>query len=352
MKREHIVIALFFLIAAATFYLFYRIIVPFFVPLAWAAVFAILFYPLYEWLITKIKRAGVAALLVTLLLLVLIIGPVTYLFVELVDQASGAVSRVNELYASGDLGRLLHLDIPWLSSLLEKLSPYFDISKIDLNELAKDSVDKIGGLVLGQTSWLFTNATRAVMYFLMMLFATYYFLKDGQLIIDRLRRLVPLPANQTDLALGNLRDVIFATMYSGVLIALLQGLLGGLMFWIVGIPSALFWGAIMAFLSILPFIGAFIVYIPAGLILILSGSWIKGLIILVFGTVIVSQVDNFLRPLLVAGRTSMHALLLFFSMAGGVALFGLVGLVVGPLIAAMFVAVLDLVSLRLQQPVE
>lgn len=350
MKREHVVIALFFLIAAATFYLFYRIIVPFFVPLAWAAVFAILFYPIYERLVRKTGKPGVAALLVTLLLLVLIIGPVTYLFIELVDQASGAVNRVNELYASGDLGRLLHLDLPWLSSLLAKLSPYFDISKIDINELAKDSVDKIGGLVLGQTSWLITNATRALMYFLMMLFATYYFLKDGRLIIERLRRLVPLPLEQTDVAFGNLRDVIFATMYSGALIALLQGFLGGLLFWIVGIPSALFWGSIMAFLSILPFIGAFIVYIPAGLILILSGSWVKGLIVLLFGTVIVSQVDNFLRPMLVAGRTSMHALLLFFSMAGGVAMFGLVGLVVGPLVAAMFVAVLDLVTLRLQQP--
>lgn len=349
MKREHVVIALFFLIAAATFYLFYRIIAPFFVPLAWAAVFAILFNPLYERLTAKTKRAGLAALIVTLLLLVLIIGPVTYLFVELVDQASGAVSRVNELYASGELGRLLHLDLPWLSPLMAKLSPYFDITKIDLNELAKDSVDKVGGLVLGQTSWLITNATRALMYFLMMLFATYYFLKDGRLIIERVRRLVPLPVEQTGLALANLRDVIFATMYSGALIALLQGFLGGLLFWIVGIPSALFWGAIMAFLSILPFIGAFIVYVPAGLILILSGSWIKGLIVLLFGTVIVSQVDNFLRPMLVAGRTSMHALLLFFSMAGGVALFGLVGLVVGPLVAAMFTGVLDLVSLRLQQ---
>ncbi|MEW6051847.1 MAG: AI-2E family transporter [Candidatus Zixiibacteriota bacterium] len=348
MKREHLVISLFFLIAAATFYLFYRLIAPFFVPLAWAAVFAILFYPPYEKLLIRVKRPGIAALIIDLVILVLIIGPVTYLFLALVDQASNAVIRVNQLYASGDLQRLLHVNIPWLSDLLEKLSAYVDLSRLDVNELAKNSVDKIGGLIVGQTTWLITNATKAVLYFLMMLFATYYFLKDGPVLVERLRRLMPLSAEQTDTAFVHLRDVIYATMYSGLLVALLQGLLGGLLFWIVGIPSALFWGAIMAFLSILPFIGAFIVYIPAGLILILGGSWIKGLIVLIFGTIVVSQVDNLLRPYLVAGRTAMHPMMLFFSMAGGVAIFGLVGLIIGPLVAALFVTLLDIVALRLQ----
>jgi predicted PurR-regulated permease PerM len=134
-----------------------------------------------------------------------------------------------------------------------------------------------------------------------------------------------------------------------VAIALIQGVLGGMLFWIVGIPSSLFWGTIMAFLSILPFIGAFIVYIPAAVILILSGSYIKGMIVLAFGTLIVSQVDNFLRPYLVSGRTSMHPLILFFAIAGGVAMFGLVGIVVGPLVAAALLTLIEIMELKVNQ---
>jgi predicted PurR-regulated permease PerM len=168
-------------------------------------------------------------------------------------------------------------------------------------------------------------------------------------VVAKVRRLIPLPPEQTDTAFHRLRDVIYATMYSGVLIAFLQGALGGLLFYLFGIPSALFWGAIMAFLSILPFLGPFIVYIPAGLILILGGSYVKGGAIIIIGTLVVSSVDNVLRPYLMAGKTAMHPLVLFFAIAGGVAIFGLLGIVVGPLVAAAFQTLLEVLEQRVGQ---
>jgi predicted PurR-regulated permease PerM len=138
-------------------------------------------------------------------------------------------------------------------------------------------------------------------------------------------------------------------MYGGVVVALLQGLLGGILFAIFGIASPVFWGAVMALLSIIPFVGAFIIYIPAGLILIFNGSYISGILVIAIGTVVVSQVDNIVRPLLVSGKTEMHPLLLFFSMLGGVALFGLLGVVLGPLIAAIFVTLLQILELKLHE---
>jgi predicted PurR-regulated permease PerM len=350
-KREYFAISVFFAIAVAIFYLSYRLIMPFLVPICWAAVFAIVFYPMYRKLLKRVKRESLASLMMVLLIIVLIIGPITYLSLALVDEAVSAITRVNELYSSGNPRAFVPVDIPWMETIKSKLSPYFDVSHINANEIIKQTIDNIGGLIVNKTASFVGNVTKAVLMFLMMIFTTYYFFKSGPDIVAKMKRLVPLTEERTDETFTKLRDVIYATMYSGVAIALIQGFLGGLLFYFVGIPSALFWGSIMAFLSILPFIGAFIVYVPAGLYFILAGSPLKGILVILIGGVIVSQVDNFLRPYLVAGRTSMHPLVLFFSMTGGVTLFGLVGLVVGPLLAAALQTLLDVFDKHLNSDV-
>ncbi len=349
MDRQFLSATLFFALAALVLYFTYILIAPFFIPLAWAAVLSILFRPLYRRLLVKLQKPGLTSLTICLLIIVLIIGPITYVGLALVEEVADAVSRVNDLYATGELQRILHVKLPWLESVKQNLASYFDVSKVDINELAKDVIDKIGRLVVNKTTTVLTNITQGVLYFLMMIFATYYLVKDGHHVVAKVRRLIPLPPEQTDTAFHRLRDVIYATMYSGVLIAFLQGALGGLLFYLFGIPSALFWGAIMAFLSILPFLGPFIVYIPAGLILILGGSYIKGGAIIVIGTLVVSSVDNVLRPYLMSGKTAMHPLILFFAIAGGVAVFGLLGIVVGPLVAAAFQTLLEVLEQRVGQ---
>ncbi len=180
-----------------------------------------------------------------------------------------------------------------------------------------------------------------------MIFTMYYFFKDGLQITNTLRRLMPMTPTQVNMTFNQLRDVIRATMYGGVAVALIQGILGGLMFWAVGIPSVFFWGAIMAFLAILPLVGAFIIYIPAGVILIVAGSPIKGLIVMLFGSIVISQVDSVLRPFLIAGRASMHPLMLFFAIMGGVIIFGLLGVVLGPMIAAIFMTLIKIFEFRM-----
>lgn len=352
MKREYILVSLFFLIAAVIFYLFYQLIVPFFAPMAWAAVFAILFFPLYERVLTLVKSKGLASFLVCLLIIILIIGPITYLFVALVSEAANAVTKVNAMIKSGELEQLLAFDFPWFESVKEKLSQYYDLSKINLDEIIKQSIEGVSGVILNQTSWLVTNATRLVFYFVLMIFTMYYFFKDGELIVHKTKRLMPLTANQINVTFRQLHDVIQATMYGGVVVALIQGLIGGILFAIMGIPSPIFWGAIMGFLSIIPFVGAFIIYIPAGLILIIGGSYIKGIIMIVIGSVVISQIDNILRPFLISGRTSIHPLLLFFTILGGIYLFGLLGIVLGPLIAAVFVTLLKIFEFKLHPETE
>ena len=352
MKREQIVASLFFLIAAIVLYLFYQLIAPFFAPIAWAGVFAILFFPLYEKLLLKIKSRGFSSLIVCIIIVVLIIGPITYLFVALVSEAANAVAKVNAMIKSGELEQMLSIDLPWIEAAKEKLSQYYDLSKINLDQLIKQSVESISGVILNQTSWLITNTTRLVFYFILMIFTLYYFFKDGEVIVNKMKRLMPLTPSQIKVTFRQLQDVIQATMYGGVVVALVQGLIGGILFAIVGIPSAIFWGAIMAFLSVIPFVGAFIIYIPAGLILIIGGSYVKGIIVIAVGSIVISQIDNVLRPFLISGRTSMHPLLLFFTILGGVYLFGLLGVVLGPLIAAVFVTLLKIFEFKLHPEAE
>ena len=347
MKREYLLISLFFLISALIFYLFYQIIIPFFVPICWAAVFAILFFPLYTRTLKHVKRRGLASLIICAFIIILIIGPITYLFVALVNEAASAVAEVNALYKSGQLDQWLDFQVPGFESLKEKLSPYYDISKINIDEIIKDAVNRVSQVLVSQTTWLVTNGTRAVFYFGLMIFTMYYFFKDGESLVNLIKRLMPLTRQQVDIAFKQLHDVIQATMYGGVLIALLQGLLGGLTFWIFGLSSPVFWGAIMAFLSLLPFVGAFLVFIPAGLLLIIGGSYVKGILIILIGITVISQVDNILRPFFISGRTEMHPLMLFFTIMGGIAVFGMLGLVIGPMIAAAFTILLRVYEMRL-----
>ncbi len=347
MKKDHVTAALFLLITAVIFYLFYQVIIPFFVPISWAAVLAVIFFPLYERLRKRIRISGVAALVMCIIILLLIVGPVTYVFIALVNEAADAVAEVNRMYRSGQLDSILAFDMPWIGTLKEKLEPYYDISQIKIDEIVKDVIDRVSGVILNQTSWLLTNGTRTVFYFVLMIFTLYYFFKDGERLIRRSKRLIPLPPERINQTFRNLRDVIQATIYGGGVVALIQGVLGGVLFAIFGIASPVFWGAIMAFLSIIPFVGAFVVYIPAGILLMLGGSYIKGLLVIVLGVVVVSQIDNLIRPYLISGRTQMHPLLLFFSIMGGIAMLGLLGLVVGPLIAAVFDTILRVLEFRM-----
>lgn len=347
MKREQILIVLFLLFTALSFYLFYQMVIGFFIPICWAGVFAITFYPLYQKILKKTKYKGPTAALMCFLIIILIIGPFAYIFAVLVNEAALAVAKVNAMYQSGQLDEFLSFDVPWIKTLKEILSQYFDLTQFNLENLVKQLADNVGGFLFSQTGWVISNGTKFIFYFGLMIFTMYYFFKDGETVLKDVKSLVPLSNEQVNRIFKQLREVIYATMYGGVVVALLQGLLGGILFAIFGISSPVFWGAVMALLSIIPFVGAFIIYIPAGMILIFSGSWVKGILVIAIGTAVVSQVDNVVRPFLVSGKTSLHPLLLFFSMLGGVALFGLLGIVLGPLIAAVFVTLLKILELKL-----
>ncbi len=339
MKKEYILTALFFLIVAVFFYMFYQLMVPFFTPIAWAAILVIVFYPVYGWLSIRIKQSWLASLVACILLFIIIIGPAIYLLASLAGEAANAVQLVNETYKSGNLKEYLTLNIPFLDAVKNKLTDYPQLADVDFETIIKDAVTTITKAIGSQATTVIANITKTFFYFLLMLFTMFFFFRDGDQIVESLKKITPLKREQISILYSHMKEVIEGTMYGGLVIALIQGVLGGILFAIVGISSPVLWGSVMAFLAFIPVVGPSLIYIPAGIILLLSGSAVKGIIIIVVGLAI-SQTDNFLRPHLFAGKTEMHTLLLFFSIMGGIIIFGLLGIVLGPLITAVFLSLL------------
>jgi len=351
MKHEYLTAALFFVFTAAFFYLFYELMAPYFAPICWAAVFTLVFYPVYKWFVKNrwFKLPSWLASGVTCVVVVIvIIGPLTYLVIALIGEITTAVDTVNTMYKNGELDSLFSVQIPFVDTIREQLSKYYDISQINLDELAKDGINRISTIVLKQTSWVVANGTKALFYFVLMMFTMYYFFLDGVRLVGKVKRLIPIHnPQQVDTIVDKLYSVTHATMYWGTLIALLQGLVGGIVFALVGISSPVFWGALMAFLAIIPIVGASMVYLPAGLILLLGGHYWQGIVVLAVGFGVISQIDQFLRPIVMARGAQIHPLLLFFSIMGGIGLWGILGMVVGPLIAAVFITLLDILDFRM-----
>jgi predicted PurR-regulated permease PerM len=175
-----------------------------------------------------------------------------------------------------------------------------------------------------------------------MIVVLFYFLRDQESILANLRSLVPLSEDETDRLFSRITETIRISLYGKVVVAAIQGGLGGLIFWWLGLPAPAFWGFVMALLSVLPVLGAFVIWVPAAAALALGGDWVRALVLTCWGILIVHPVDNFLGPVLVGTRLRLHTLLIFFSLIGGLAAFGASGIVLGPVTTAIAVSLFEM----------
>jgi predicted PurR-regulated permease PerM len=206
-------------------------------------------------------------------------------------------------------------------------------------------------------TWLTTTAGSIVkgsvvqvIGFCLTFYLLFYFLRDRRAALESLRSLSPLTAAQMDRLFGRVTDTIYATVYGTLAVAAVQGLLGGLMFWWLGLPAPLLWGVVMALLAVVPVLGAFVVWIPAAFFLALEGSWGKALILTAWGGLVVGTIDNLLRPVLVGKRLKLHTLLAFISVVGGLILFGPAGLILGPVALTITTVLLEIWRHRAMDP--
>jgi predicted PurR-regulated permease PerM len=345
MKREHIFLIFIFFLTFLSIYLLYQILSPFLSSIIWAILLAMVFYPLFQKLQRFLrKREVLSAILMTLFVLIVIVLPFSLLLASLASEVVDVYHRVEEMIKTGQLQTYWERikEVPLLKWILIKLSQQIDVTQTDPLPLLLKNLKQISTFIFNQTTTVVKGFSTFVAGFFFTLLSLYYLFKDGSRFFKGLKEIIPLPSKERELLIQRFKDMIYATIYGGILIAMIQGFLGGLSFWALGLPSPIFWGTAMALLSFIPIGGTALIWAPAAIFLLIGGAFLKGLILLGVGVFVISMVDNLLRPFFISSRTNIHPLLLFFAVLGGIQAFGLIGLVAGPLVATLFLTLIEI----------
>lgn len=321
-------------------YLCWAMLEPFIGVLLWAVVLVIVFYPVHRRIEARLGRPSLSAALSCLLVIVTILVPLTLLTWAVVRELTGLAQNLQT-----NLGSMLDPDSPVTGPLLRRLGRYFDVEQLRSQEVQQflgDRLKGIGGSIASQTLGFVGGAAGFIIEVFFVIFTMYYLFRDGDRILGAASRALPLRRRKAGEVLQRTNEVIGASVYGVLVIAAIQGLLGGVAFWVLGLPSPLLWGVVMIILSMIPLAGAFIVWVPAAIYLGLSGQILNAVLLTVWGALVIGSVDNFLRPKLVGEKTRLHELLIFFSVLGGLQVFGVLGLVLGPVLIAITIALIEI----------
>ncbi|MDO3386779.1 AI-2E family transporter [Gilvimarinus sp. SDUM040013] len=325
-------LALLLVVSAA----FLWILQPFFGPIFWACALAIIFQPVQASLLKRLNhRPNSQAILTLLMCLVIVIIPVIFLVSSVVAQAAELYQKIE----SGEFDLAGHIEqfqnsFPVIKETLER----FGVNFADIKKQSVDFAMNSGKFIAQYTFDIGSNAFKFVLDFCLMLYLTFFFLRDGDNIKELMVRALPMGDIRERLLFAKFAEVTRATVKGNLVVAMTQGALGGVIFWILGIPAALLWAVVMAFASLLPAVGAAIIWAPVAIYLLATGDYIQGIVLVAFGGGVIGLVDNVLRPILVGRDTKLPDYLVLLSTLGGMALFGINGFVIGPLIAALFIA--------------
>lgn len=315
--------ALAWLLAVLLVYLVYRVFAPFLEPLVWAAILGIFFYPTHRRLQERIGRPAIAALLSTAAVALLLIAPMVWLGWSFVTEAVEAVRNLPR----AEIADKLRSGLDFVSA---RVPDSFGNVEARLGEWVQAASEKL----LGLSAKLPANVAGFILGFIVLLLALFYLFRDGPKIMSLLRDVSPFGGERHDVIVKQTIDMISVTITSGFIVAFVQGLLGGLSFLVVGLGSPILWGVMMALASFIPVLGAWMVWLPAAVGLLAGGEIGRGVALLALGGLLISLVDNVLRPVLIADRSQLNGLLVFISVLGGIGAFGLVGVVLGPLVVA------------------
>ena len=332
-ERDRVTTAFFYGVVLLLGYWFVRILTPFFAPLGWAMVMAIFVYPWHEKLVPRFGNTAAAALS-TLVVTLLIVGPGFVILTGFAQESRAALSAVDK---DAFAGQLASIENAW--NRVRTLVP--GAQAVDLRNLIEDVISRTGGFLAARAGGLLADIAVLLFQLFVTLFALFFFLRDADTIMHEVRRGLPFEEFRRERMIRQTRDVVYASIAAGFMIASLQGLAGGLVFALLGLAAPMFWGVMMGFLALFPFIGTWVVWAPAAIWLLATGQFVRGTILIVVGGTIVASIDNILRPTILAGRTQMNGLLMFISLLGGVSVFGLLGLVLGPLVAALVIGLFE-----------
>lgn len=315
------------------------ILLPFYGTLLWGTIIALLFAPVFQWLLPRVRnRSSLAATLTLISVLIIAIIPFSLLSAALAREAMQVYTRLHdgEWQPAVYIQRVFQHLPDWLLGLMGQFGfgEFSDLEK-EFTRLLTQTSKAIAtqALRIGQITFEFALQLFVTLY------VAFFLIRDGDYLLNTIREALPLAPDHKKALIEKFATVIRATVKGSVLVAALQGTLGGIAFWALGVRGALLWGVLMGFLSLLPAIGATLVWLPVAIYFVVAGSLYKGLALIAWGVLVIGLTDNLLRPILVGKDTRMPDYIIMISTLGGLAVMGINGVVIGPMIAAMFIAV-------------
>jgi predicted PurR-regulated permease PerM len=322
-SRDKFAQLVFYVLILVIGYLSFLVLSPFLAPLAWATVFAVMFYRVHLELSRRIGPTR-SALVATLMTAVLIVGPAVVLVSVVAREAPQVIDYLQQVSLTAP-----H-QIEQIWDVIRRRSPM--PLPDEPGFVVREGVQRILAFLAPRAGAAVADLFATLGSLFVMLFAMFFLVRDGHTLARQVRDLLPLPEAARDRLMTDTRDLIVASVGAGLVVAVAQGTIGGIAFWLLGIKAAVIWGVVMAVCSLIPLVGAALVWAPTALWLLLSGEIVRGIILIVVGVLGIGLVDNVLRPLLLSGRTSASGLVVFLGLLGGAAAFGFIGLVLGPIV--------------------
>lgn len=310
----------------------FLIVRPFVSALAWAAALAVIAWPLHRRLVGLTGRPTASATLSVIVVTLLLILPIGVIVPAVIDEALAGYKLIRARIETDAWSQALGGQA-WMASLWEWLRERIDV--VDLLQRAGTALTAIGSYAVRVS---FTGSIE----FALTLFFLFYFLRDATAVLEALRRLLPVSRDEGERLLRVAHDTLFATVFGKALVAIVQGTLGGAMFWWLDLPAYWLWGVVMALLSLIPLLGPPLVWLPAALLLLAAGEWAQALLVVAWGAAIVGLADNLLYPVVVGRYLRLHTVPLLVALIGGLAVFGAVGFFLGPVVLALTAALLGI----------
>jgi|TARA_Y100000310_G_scaffold344515_1_gene457682 predicted PurR-regulated permease PerM len=341
MKRGNQVRYLFVILLIVVLYLSFLVIKPFITPLLIAIILAFILHPVYKWSRKYIKNKTLAALLISILLIALISIPTFLMVDQAVDEAQVFYQVFRQKFISGEIipvecapdSTNTGCKVAALTKTLISDAQF----QFYINEALKNTTK----FVINYAQDFFLSIPKLALSLFIVVFATFYLIRDGDDLVKKIKKLIPLTKkHQTEVA-KQFKQVTSAVLYGYILTAILQGILGGFVFWIVGIPSPILWGVIMTVFALFPFGGTALIIVPALLLRFAAGD-MQATIILIIAAFVIGNIDNFVRPKLIGDKSDIHPVIVLVGVLGGIFLFGVMGFLIGPLIFALLLTFLNI----------
>lgn len=316
------------------------IIKPLFISLVSAAIISYLFYPLYRWLNKKTNKRRLSASIIIIIIIFLITVPVYFAVNSLTREGYSLYLTAKQKLSEGGLEEVDCLEEPRpFCNLNNKIVGY--IRDPQVNFYLTDIISKFSSYIVDMTSRFLINLPIIMINLFVMLFVVFYLLMDGAAFIQKAKTSVPLRTHHVDHIVTEFNDFTYGVLYGNFITALIQGLIGGLIFFALGIGTPILAGLGMAFFAFIPFLGTPIIWVPTAIALLIAGETTKAIILLLLGIFIISTIDNFIRPAIIGKRTKLHPAAVLVGIFGGILLMGPIGIIIGPLVISLFISFIE-----------